>query len=128
MAKHSAMRTVPKVVLDAQPEIKKHVSKLILDTLMQAVKVETVFGEVIVSLEPLREEEGPEFDDVSFRQAVNLTPLVRCRDCEYWRKNEDVEMLYSRRAEHLCTMKRLVTEAEFYCADGARKKGGQENV
>ena len=122
MAKHSAMRTVPKVVLDAQPVIKKHVSKLILDTLMQAVKVEAVFGEVIVSLEPIREEEGPGFDEVSFRQAVNLTPLVRCRECEHWQT--DWEPNYSRGDEYFCAVACKVTGGHFYCADGERKSGG----
>ena len=126
MAKHSAMRTVPKFVLKAQPEIKKHVSKLILDTLMQAVKVEAVFGEVILSLEPLREEEGPEFDDVSFRQAVNLTPLVRCRDCEYW--EDSWEQGFLTMEEHICGRSCQYEKPDFFCADGVRKKGGKEDV
>ena len=125
MAKHSAMRTVPKFVLKAQPEIKKHVSKLILDTLMQAVKVEAVFGEVIVSLEPLREEEGPEFDDVSFRQAVNLTPLVRCRECEYW-ETDWVPNHYDIGEVHFCSIADKMTMGHYFCADGERKNGGQD--
>lgn len=118
MAKHNVMQIVPRVILKHNPEIKKHVSAKMLDTLMNAVKVEAVFGETIVSLEPITEEEGPEFETVSFRQAVNLTPLVRCKDCKY------------RAEDDLCTGRgwpmQLVADDGF-CEKGKRKAGGSDD-
>lgn len=117
MAKHNVMQTVPRVILKHNPEIKKHVSAKMLDTLMNAVKVEAVFGETIVSLEPITEEEGPEFETVSFMQAVNLTPLVRCRDCIH-RYSDEL-------GPPLCTgpMAYSDTPDDWFCAGGKRRKG-----
>ena len=56
---------------------------------------------------------------------ADAVEVVRCRECAYW-KNEDEEMHYSRRDEHLCYMTRYVTQADFYCADGDRKNGGKD--
>lgn len=118
MAKHNVMQIVPRVILKHNPEIKKHVSAKLLDMLMQAVKVEALFGEIIVSLEPITEEPGPETETISFRQAVNLTPLVRCRDCKHY--NAGLECLIEGYG--------IERPADYFCADGERKDGGQDDV
>ncbi len=117
MARHSAMQIVPEFMLKSSLDIKKHVSVKLLDVLMWAVKVEALFGETIVSLEPITEEPGPETETISFRQAVNLTPLVRCRECEH----------YNAGFECLIEGYGIERPADYFCADGKRK-GGQDDA
>lgn len=119
MARHSVRREVPKRLRE-DPEIRKIVSGKMLDSLMNAVKVEALFGETIVSIEPIMESPCPDLDAVSFVQAVNLTPLVRCRECEHWQT--DWEPNYSRGDEYFCAVAAKVTGGHFYCADGERKR------
>lgn len=125
MAKHSARQIVPKDLIEDQ-KIKEIVSEKLLNQLMNAVKIEAVMGETIVSLEPTMEFPFTELDAVSFVRSVRLTPLVRCRECEHWQT--DWEPNYSRGDEYFCAVACKVTGGHFYCADGERKKGGKEDV
>lgn len=119
MAKHSASQTVQKDLCE-NPKIKEIVSKKLLDQLMNAVRIEAVMGETIVSLEPTMEIPCTELGAVSFVRSVRLTPLVRRRECEHWQT--DWEPNYSRGDEYFCAVACKVTGGHFYCADGERKK------
>ena len=117
MAKHSARQVVQKELYE-NPKIKEIVSEKLLNQLMNAVKIEAVMGETIVSLEPTMESPFP--DAVICVRSVHLTPLVRCRDCEHWQT--DWEPNYSRGDEHFCAVAAKVTGGHFYCADGERRE------
>lgn len=117
MAKHSARQIVQKVLCE-NPKIKEIVSEKLLNQLMNAVKIEAVMGETIVSLEPTMESPCLKLDAVSFTRSVRLTPLVRCRKCKY------------RAEDYFCTGRgwpmQLVADDGF-CEKGKRKDGGQDN-
>lgn len=119
MAKHSASQTVQKIVCE-NPKVKEIVSEKLLNQLMNAVKIEALMGETIVSLEPTREIPVTELDAVRFVRSVRLTPLVRCRECGHWQT--DWVPIYSRGDEHFCAVAGKVTGGHYYCADGERKE------
>ena len=125
MAKHSAMQTVQKNLCE-NPKIKEIVSEKLLNQLMNAVKIEAVMGETIVSLEPTRESPCPYPDAVSFVRSVSLTPLVRCRECEYW-ETDWVPNHYDIGEVHFCSIADKMTMGHYFCFDGERKRGGQDD-
>lgn len=116
MAKHSARQTVQKDSCE-NPKIKEIVSKKLLDQLMNAVKIEAVMGETIVSMGPIKESPCPELYAVSFERSVRLTPLIRCRECEH----------YNAGFECLIEGYGIERPADYFCADGKRKNGGQDD-
>lgn len=120
MAKHSASQTVQKVLCE-NPKMKEIVAEKLLNQLMNAVKIEAVMGETIVSLEPTREIPVTELDAVSYVRSVHLTPLVRCRDCENW--DTDWVPNHAGEGQYFCPILGQVTDTDFYCGCGRRKGG-----
>lgn len=54
--------------------------------------------------------------------AVDAVPVVRCRDCRYWRQ----EVLPTEHwvcAHHSFNERKMYTTPVFYCADGERRDG-----
>lgn len=52
--------------------------------------------------------------------AVDAVEVVRCKDCENW--DTDWCPSHSAKGEHWCGMIDLVTEPDFFCGYGERKK------
>ena len=48
--------------------------------------------------------------------AANVVEVVRCRDCVYWRGENDI-------CKGIC----IDFSADGYCSEGKRKDGGQEH-
>jgi hypothetical protein len=49
--------------------------------------------------------------------AADVVAVVRCRDCVYWRGENDI-------CKGIC----LDFSADGYCSEGKRKDGGQDDV
>lgn len=52
--------------------------------------------------------------------SVDAVEVVRCKDCENW--DTDWCPSHSAKGEHWCGMIDLVTEPDFFCGYGERKK------
>lgn len=76
-----------------------------------------MFGEVIVNIRPVQEEPDS-MGLVRFAQSVQISPLVRCRECGY---------LYKTYSGWFCSRGVFVNDAvppdDFYCGYGARTEG-----
>lgn len=115
MARHRSSRTVSKALLRDNPEMRKVVENLLLEKLMAAVTIEVLFGEIIVSLGRIEEYPNDDLMATRFEQDVNILHLVRCRDCKHW-------------SDGYCRHNFLYKPENWYCADGEREDGGQDNV
>lgn len=127
MAELTMRQTVLTAILDADPTVREQVKQRLSADLMKSIPLATRFGgEIIVSLEPIKEIQIKDLCSVRFEQSVSLTPLVRCRECEDWQTSW--EPYDSRGDEHFCAVAGKVTRGHFYCADGERKNGGQDGT
>ena len=54
--------------------------------------------------------------------AVDAVPVVRCRECRYWRQEVSPTEHWVC-AHHSFNERRLYTTPDFYCADGERRDG-----
>lgn len=53
--------------------------------------------------------------------SVDVVPVVRCRDCRYWRQ-EVTPTEHWICTQHSSDGRRMHTTPDFYCADGKRMK------
>lgn len=134
MAEITMRQTVSTAILDADPTIRDHVIQRLSADLMKSIPLATCFGgEIIVSLGPVKESQIKDLCSVRFEQSMRLTPLVRCRDCKHYVESDEVN------GKFMCVKDAdwCVEDgcyygftdyppAEFYCAAGERKDGGQD--
>ena len=58
-------------------------------------------------------------DSVDRAKTVDAVPVVRCKDCIYW---------YDGMCGRYCTLDQKEHSESYYCADGERKDGEQEEM
>jgi len=124
MAEHTMRQMVSEAAMNAEPTVRKLVACKLIDGLMKAVETEALFGETIVSLGPITERKNNDMLAVCFEQSVSLTPLVRCKDCRY-RDPEDKKCDSGALERAGCL---FPVDDDYFCADGERKDGGQDDV
>ena len=54
-------------------------------------------------------------DTLRYMKSAEVVEVVRCKDCEHWQRFED-DVFGN------CTMAHGVTDEQFYCKDGERRK------
>lgn len=117
MAEHSMKQTVSAALLDADPTLRRYIIQKLTDGLMKAVKLEACFGETIVSMGPIKENQVKDLCSVQFEESVTLTPLVRCKDCCY-RDPEDKKCDSGALERAGCP---FPVDDDYFCAEGKRK-------
>ena len=57
--------------------------------------------------------------------AIDAVPVVRCRDCKYW--NISCKSRYFG-DWYFCDMQSFTTPPHWFCADGERRDGGEDDA
>lgn len=117
MAKHTMTQLIAAGALKDQT-LREYVDHKLADGLMTAVQIEARFGESIISMGPIIESQIKGQNLVRIEQSVNITPLVRCKNCKH----------YNAGFECLIEGYGIERPADYFCADGKRKDGGKDNV
>lgn len=58
--------------------------------------------------------------------AADVVEVVRCRECANWQSGWTPSN--AKDGTHFCANVGLCTPSDWYCADGERKDGGQDDV
>jgi hypothetical protein len=57
--------------------------------------------------------------------AADVVEVVRCRECENW--DTDWKPTHVEEGQYFCPIIDRVTDKEFFCGNGERKDGGQDD-
>ncbi len=110
-------RIIDAVELDRHPEllryIKNRMDSDVGEEVMHRIRDN---GEYIVRAK-IEEEQFKEFSAMNITETVEITRLIRCKDCMYWDKSwQTIEGC------HYCGMIDKQTEGNFFCGDGEREE------
>lgn len=135
---YTGCQAIPKDIYDCDADlITKQVEKSLKNQVVDAMITALGSGEQVVTLYPVTTEENERYHVIEMRQYIQMTPLIRCKDCkhqpytsdEYDYDNGDCgfEIIFP---DYCCPCRcedeyyNRLPDDDWYCGNAERKTGG----